>query len=638
MCGIIGICGVEPVSRKDRKEVEQGAEWMRLRGPDDSGFIEKGGICFGHRRLAILDPESGQQPWVDPETGAVLVFNGELFNFWELREQLVSCGIILRTQCDTELLMQAYRLWGRGCLEKLNGMFAFALYDPRKKECWLVRDRLGVKPLYYSFKDGRLRFASSMKGLFAFGNIERKLDLAAVSHYLRTVRTSLGRRTLIKGVCSLQPGEELLWEVGTSSEPECRTYWALPPGGSEGDPTTPSFEDACKETFSRVEAAVKRQMISDVPLGGFLSGGLDSSILSYLASKLKGSQFGTFSVGYDADGFNEWASIRENVRHNQLLNEEIHLEASDYRNDWQWLISEKGLPLSTPNEVPIYRLAKAFGTRYKVALSGEGADEVFGGYIIPTFCAFDWDRMCDGKGEVEPVCFQNSYGVADPGSRQEHFFRVNSWLSAGRLEQLFDPAVMLDRGQDPVEAHYRKLFAKNAGESTFSAYLRVHAGVNLEGLLSRLDTSTMAASVEGRVPFADHSLVEWLFKLPDAYKMKLQAGIDAAAVRARSVYDFDRENMVQSKRLLRGAFSACVPEQILQQRKVSFPVPFGAMFQEEWRDLYQSMLLQQEGPAGLLRKGVPNALAGATPVDPMLAWPMVNLFLWQQEFSVDFSH
>lgn len=636
MCGIIGIFGVRPASERDRLEVEQGAEWMRLRGPDGAGFFARDEIYFGHRRLAILDPEAGKQPWVDPDSGVVLVFNGELFNFWELRARLKSKGVVLRTQCDTELLMGAYRIWGRDCLKHLDGMFAFAIYDPADRSCWLVRDRLGVKPLYYHVEGSCLRFASSIKGLCAFEAVGRRLDRAAMAHYLRTIRTSLGRRTLIDGVSSLGAGEMLLWRKGqTAAEPSA--YWSIFDLPILGKEFIPSFDAACEETRARVRRAVERQMISDVPLGGFLSGGIDSSILAAEASDFSRSQLGTFSVGYDREGYNEWEAIRENVRHHQLTNEEIHLSPENYVEDWKWLIAEKGQPLSTPNEVPIYRLSRAFGRRYKVALSGEGADEVFGGYVIPTFCAHDWERFSAGPGGIDKECFRQAYGTLEAGSPQDHFFRVNSWLSRGRVAALFDSSLAPERDEDPVDLYYRILFAAGAPDTTFGTYLKIHAKVNLEGLLNRLDTSTMAASVEGRVPFTDHHLVEWLFSLPDAYKMCLRAGLSLEKLPHQSVYDFDREGLVESKRLLRRAYANRLPKQILERPKVSFPVPFAELFAGPWEDLYRAALADLNGPAGLLNPKERAVLLAEKSVDPMLAWPLVNLFLWQQEFSVGFS-
>jgi asparagine synthase (glutamine-hydrolysing) len=610
---------------------------MQRRGPDGAGFFQSQGVCLGHRRLAILDPESGQQPWVDRSTGVTLVFNGELYNYKALRKELSDLGVQLETSCDTELLLQAYLYWGRACLARIDGMFAFAFYDPREQCCWLARDRLGVKPLYYHFAAGQLRFASSMKALFAFPEVERRVDVASVLHYLRTIRTSLGSRTLVDGVHSLEPGSALYWSWERGGEPDVSSYWQLPHCRSRLTAAEISFEEASAETRRLLSAAVERQMLSDVPLGGFLSGGIDSSILSHLASSHAGSQFGTFSVGYDQEGFHEWRSIRENAKHHGLQNQEIRLHRADYLSDWSWLIGEKGLPLSTPNEVPIYRLAEAFGSQYKVALSGEGADEVFGGYLLPTFTAFDWDRMSNGVGAIDPECFQAAYGSDASGSRQEHFFRMNSWIPKDRVScLLYLPDRALDR-EDPVDAYYAKLFREYADDSTFSAYLKVHARVNLEGLLSRLDSSTMAASVEGRVPFTDHTLVEWLFRLPDRYKMDLQAGLRAQDVRRKSVYDLEREGLIESKRLLRNAFAGCVPARILKQRKVSFPVPFFDMFELEWRALYRSMLQSSCGPAQLLRAEVRAALASQDSVDAMLAWPLVNLFLWQQECGIDFS-
>ena len=638
MCGIIGICGARAISSRAREEIERGAERMQRRGPDGAGFFQSKGVCFGHRRLAILDPESGQQPWVERSTGVTLVFNGELYNYKVLRKELSDSGVQLKTCCDTELLMQAYLRWGRACLGRLDGMFAFAFYDPREDACWLARDRLGVKPLYYHFAAGQLRFASSMTALFAFSDIERKIDIGTVSHYLRTIRTSLGSRTLVDGVRLIEPGTDLYWGWKQTGGAEFNTYWQLPSCQTSLTAADISFEEAGKETRRLLDAAVERQMISDVPLGGFLSGGIDSSILSHLASKKAGSRLGTFSVGYDQEGFNEWESIRENARYHGVQNDEIRLNRADYLGDWSWLIGEKGLPLSTPNEVPIYRLANSFSSKYKVALSGEGADEVFGGYLLPTFTAFDWDRMYRGGGEMDAACFKAAYRADVCGSRQEHFFRMNSWIPKNRLNSLLDSRLCPLGSEDPVDAYYEKMFTDYTDDSTFSAYLKVHARVNLEGLLSRLDSSTMAASVEGRVPFTDHTLVEWLFRLPDSYKMALQSGLRVEDIRRKSVYDLEREGLIQSKRLLRNAFAGRVPERILKQRKVSFPVPFFDMFEAEWRELYQSMLKSSAGPAQLLCRDVRDALSNERQVDPMLGWPLVNLFLWQKEFSIEFTN
>lgn len=634
MCGIIGVYGRPSVTDSAREAVRLGTESMRLRGPDGVGFWEGAGLYFGHRRLAILDPQQGQQPWCDSDSGLCLVFNGEIYNFRELRSELEALGYRFHTNCDTELLLCAYQAWGRACVQRLDGMFAFAIYDPNCDGLWLVRDRLGVKPLYYSFDGQSLRFASTMKALFAFPQIERRLDPVGAWHYLRTIRTTLGRRTLIADIQTLEPGTQLWWQREAQPQPEISAYWSLDDYVPGPPDTMPDFDAACAESVAKLESAVARQLVCDVPLGGFLSGGLDSSILCGIVTRHHRQAFGTFSVGYDQAGFNEWDSIRESARYNSLENKEIHLRGSEYQQDWDWLIGEKGLPLSTPNEVPIYRLARGFAGSYKVALSGEGADEIFGGYVGPTYCAYDWDRVQAAADPAEVARILSYYGVTEMGSRMDHFFRVNGWLSGERLRALFQPQWAPAAAADPVDAYYQGLFERYAPHSTFDAYLRVHAKVNLEGLLSRLDTSTMAASVEGRVPYTDHSLVEWLFQLPDAYKMDLRAGVAGSSAADLSSMELGNSGAVESKRLLRGGFSQRVPERILTQPKVSFPVPFVEFFQGEWRGRYESMLASSGGVADLLRPELRSALAQQEPVDSMLAWPLVNLHLWQQRFNV----
>jgi len=615
---------------------------MANRGPDGEGFRSGAGWCFGHRRLSVIDVEGGAQPWWDEASGVVLVYNGEIYNFRAIRATLEGCGHGFRTDCDTEVIVRAYLEWGRACLERFEGMFAFALYDPRADALWLVRDRVGVKPLFYHWREERIEFASSMSGLLCFSRIDRRIDHAAAWHYLRTIRTSLGARALISGVCLLQPGEELWWprsEVG----PSRRRYWRLPAPASQAvdgakDACRPpadaaSLDEAAEAVAMQVERAVQAQLVSDVPLGLFLSGGLDSSVMASATVAAGGGRCGSCSVGYELDGFNEWPAVREAARFHGIDNEEIHLGGENYAGEWASLIAEKGLPLSTPNEVPIRHLAAGFGRRFKVALSGEGADEVFGGYLGPTFCAYDFDRSRGRWGGIRPEALRRWYGVDRFESREDHFFRVNSWLGAVRLREWFgdhfDAAAT-----EPMAGYYTGLFGEVAESSTFDAYLRVHFRVNLEGLLERLDSSTMAASVEGRVPFTDHRLVESVFRLPDSYKMSLFGNPSWEDCEEWNSFELGERGEVETKRLLRRAFSRRVPESVLRRPKVSFPVPFAAWFQASLEPLWRGTLADSSGPAGLLLPAARRAHQADRMVDPMLAWPLVNLQLWMQRFEV----
>ncbi|MCB1121049.1 MAG: asparagine synthase (glutamine-hydrolyzing) [Verrucomicrobiae bacterium] len=631
MCGIIGIFGKESLEQSDYQAVRSGMDAMALRGPDAAGVHDGAGFCFGHRRLSILDPGSGKQPWVDSASGVVLTYNGEIYNFREIKERLRSRGHSFVSSCDTEVLAKAYVEWGKECLQYLNGIFAFGVYDPRDDALWLVRDRLGVKPLYYHCSSGRLRFGSTLKALFAFPEVDRVLDPAAVWHYLRTIRTSFGKRTLLRNIYSLRPGEELWWK--RSSAPATRTYWQLP-AIAETDKSAISFEAAVEETRAKVDAAVGAQLISDVPLGGFLSGGLDSSVLTSAALAGGASRFGTYSVGYKEKGFNEWEYIREAAEYYEVPNHEIHLEAGNYLADWEWLSGEKGLPLSTPNEVPIWHLAKSFRSRFCVALSGEGADEVFGGYVGPTFCSIDYDRSQGRLGPVSQAALYRLYGTDKFLSRLDHYFRINSWMSVERLQEILNEDWYPDEREESVSAYYGELFQAAESCTTLDAYMRVHLSVNLEGLLNRLDTSTMAASVEGRVPFTDHRLVEWINQLPDAYKMSLLANNRWAELQEKNSFELIQDQRVESKRLLRSAFQNRVCSSILAREKMSFPVPFSQWFSTFLLEPFRDWMNDAPIIRSLLSDESRLALANSDAPDPMVAWPLMNLAIWQRQFHI----
>ncbi len=405
---------------------------------------------------------------------------------------------------------------------------------------------------------------------------------------------------------------------------------------ADSEKSNMNFRSVVEEARTRVDEAVRSQLISDVPLGGLLSGGLDSSVMTSAAIAGGSQDFGTYSVGYEESGYNEWSFIREAADYYGVSNEEIHLSGNDYLNDWEWLVGEKGLPLSTPNEIPIWHLAKAFRSRFTAALTGEGADEVFGGYVGPTFCGVDYDRATGHLGPVDDDALMRWYGTKRFEGRYEHFFQVNSWMSPDRLGELIQPQYLPSPEEDPVSHYYKSLFQETEVCSTFDAYLRVHLKVNLEGLLNRLDSSTMAASVEGRVPFTDHQLVEFLFSLPDACKMNLVEGIEWKDVESKNSFEISQERLVESKRVLRAAYQGRVCSSILEREKMSFPVPFTQWFQTILAEPYQACLNESTGVKALLPDQTRLALQSSKEIDPMVAWPLMNLAIWQQQFGISF--
>jgi len=641
VCGIVGTFNLNEASELAREAVREGMARMRLRGPDEEGFFEKPGIALGHRRLSIIDLKAGQQPFSDLATGVTLVFNGEIFNFAALRAELETMGRAFRTDSDTEVLLRAYLEWDEECVQRLSGMYAFAVYDPRSQRLLLARDRVGVKPLFYALRGEAFYFASSLKALLAFPRVEPVMDWAAASHYLTTVRTTLGRRSMIRDVSALLPGEILSIRRGERA-PTVRRYWDFPVVAA-AEKSGESMPEAAGKVRELMTASVREQLVSDVPLGGFLSGGVDSSILAGLAQTLTGGHYNAYSIGYDLEGYNEWPFVKLAAERYRMWCKDIHLQPEAYPADWKYLTAEKGLPLSTPNEVPIYRLARALKEDFTVALSGEGADEIFGGYVLPYFSAYDFERARRSEPAADEIL-----GPVDRAIRRlyrrpwlvdhvDQHFLLNSWMPAEAKRSLFRPEIQdALEGDGEMLSYYRDLFGRFAGCSTFDQHMHVHARINLEGLLFRVDSSTMAASVEARVPYTDHRLVEYLFHLPDRYKIDWMHPQSAADSERLNAAEIDRKGLVESKILLRRAFAQEVDESILRRKKVSFPVPvrewFGGFLGETAQDIIHGSALY----GGFFETaGVDRLLETADlPASGVALWPVTNLCLWQTEMGI----
>jgi asparagine synthase (glutamine-hydrolysing) len=644
MCGILGFFDVEVKSFVPETAMRAGLAHLRARGPDAEALHLAPGLALGHTRLVVIDPEGGDQPFLDPATGALLVFNGEIFNFRELRRDLAGRGHVFRGRSDTEVLLRAYLEWDFQCLKRLHGMFAFAIYDPQRERLLLARDRLGVKPLFYARHGTALMFASSCSALRCLPGVGAAMDPGAVSHYLTSIRTTLGRRTLLRDVQTLLPGEYLTMSR-QGREPVVRPYWSIP-AIPAADKDEPEFEKAAAHVRDLMEEAVKAQLISDVPLGGFLSGGLDSCVIASVACRETGGNFHAYNVGYDRPGYNEWPYVQAAAGRYGMRCRTIRLDESAFPGTWARLIRSKGMPVSTPNEIGIYHLAQALKQDYTVALSGEGADEILGGYTIPQFGAFDFDRARRAPrppGEPPDAldgALQRLYGRDHFSSILEHYLLLNSWVPFSDKIQLLTGEAWCDVAQDAALLDfYGGWFERLKDCSTFDAYMHVHARVNMEGLLSRVDSSTMAASVEARVPFTDHRLVEYLFGLPDRYKIDWRDGASRAVAADRNIAEIDQAGLLASKRLLRRAFCNDVPAEILERPKASFPVPFTESI-AAWMDDLPDGLLRDSPLAGTLFR--PDSLerllrSAGEPRSAMTLWPVVNLCLWQRECGAQWA-
>lgn len=634
MCGILGFFRRDGLNPEDQSAALAAMDCLRFRGPDAIGSWTGEKVFLGHTRLSILDPESGQQPWVDEKTGGVLVYNGEIYNYRELRNQLEGRGHLFRTGCDTEVLWNSYLEWGECCLSRLRGIFAFAIMDPRKRRLWLVRDRLGVKPLYYHRCNDGFVFASSLAAILTMRQDSPRWSLPSIVHYLMTARTELGSGTLYESVYNLEPGTFLRLDLETGSF-GIERYWSLPRISPE-DKGEEDMERAAGQVRDLLDGSFREQHLSsDVPVGAFLSGGLDSAILSASVQR-EGAALTAYSIGYERDRYNEWQAMERTALRSGLNWKRVTATEENFWEDCELLIRNKGGALTTPNEVPIYRMAEAFGKDCKVTLTGEGADEIFGGYAGPTFAAFDFDRSMGLHGGVSQQALLRAYGRSRFSSRSEHFLIANTWFRKRELEVLLPAFAGCRDGLEAVEGWYSTRFDALSELSSLDAYLHIHARVNLEALLNRLDSSTMRASIEGRVPFTDHRLAEYVFSLPDSFKMGLSAGFAPDELGSKNAFELDQGGHIETKKLLRRAYQSRVDPEILRRPKVSFPVPFIELLGGVYKDRLDGLLRESAGLSSLLAGDGPlaDSLAKAGPKSPMLSWLMLNLALTEKIWGV----
>ncbi len=639
MCGIVGIFELQTESSLPLPSLAPALRVLTPRGPDGEGEWSGHGCSLGHRRLSILDVKGGQQPWQDSDQSAgVLTYNGELYNYRALRERLAGRGYRFRSDCDTEVVHAAWESDGVRALDDFNGIFAFAWFDGRDR-LWLVRDQLGAKPLYYSVVEGRLFFASTVAALLSFEEIPRVLDRIAAAHYLASARTNLDDRTLLADIRILPPGHVL--EVRRGQRPETiqpRAYWNLPPLRA-ADKVELSLEAAGEACRERLTEAVQRQLQSDVPVGAFLSGGLDSSILLALSKDLRGTSLGSYGVEFTdaAPSEREGAYMREAATALETSFHPVELQQKDFSPTWEDLIGRHGLPLSTPNEVAIYHLARRLRAEFTVALGGEGADEVFAGYLLPYASAWDYARTQDiGYSSVLRQRIRDFYGISVFPHMAAHHLSLNVWSPPETIVGILGST--LEAGWDPVANYYRQSLNAVAECSPLDRYLHLHRRVNLEGLLLRLDANTMAASVEGRVPFADREIVEWANTLPDALRLHREDCTRVVPWRDHVAADWIQRGWVEGKRVLRSAFAERLPSSIVHRPKMSFPVPFQNELALRSMD-DRAWISENRALDGLVDRAAVLAFWDRTeiPGQYFRRWPLINLLRWADKWKVTAS-
>ncbi len=582
MCGITGIFDTRGKAEIDRNVLSLMNASQLHRGPDEGGIHVEAGLGFGHRRLSIIDLSSGQQPLFNEDGSVVVVFNGEIYNFVDLMPELVSLGHTFRTHCDTEVIVHAWEEWGEACVHRFRGMFAFALWDCNKNTLFLARDRLGIKPLYYGLlPNGIFLFGSELKALLAYPDFPRKMDSCAIEEYFAYGYIP-EPRTIFNDARKLSPGYSLTLTHGKPF-PAPKKYWDIPfnPVGQISE------QDAGEELIRRVREAVKIRLVAEVPLGAFLSGGVDSGAVVAMMAELSPDPVNTCSIGFTNPKFNEAEyaariASRYHTRHNTG---QVNTDDFALIDRLATLYDE---PYADSSALPTYRVCELAKKSVTVALSGDGGDENFAGYrryrthmheekmrsLLPLGIRrplFGLLGTIYPKADFAPKIFRaKTTFEALARDSVEGYFHSVSVMDDKLRARLFSTSFQRElQGYKAVEV-LKNHAAQSPTNDPLSLVQYLDMKTYLPGdILTKVDRASMAHALEVRVPLLDHQFVEWTSGLPSDYKLRSGEG----------------------KYIFKKALAPHLPEDILYRPKMGFAVPLASWFRGPLRDRVKKSVL-----------------------------------------------
>jgi asparagine synthase (glutamine-hydrolysing) len=624
MCGIVGIVnnGERPI---DRALLERMNQRIKHRGPDEEGFYIKENVGLAMRRLSIIDLAGGQQPIHNQDKTKWIVFNGEIYNYRELRKYLEKDGARFYTHSDTEVILHLYERLGSDCLEQLRGMFAFAIWDERKKELFLARDRVGKKPLLYCLKtNGDLIFGSEFQAIIEHPDISREIDPEALNAYLVYLCVP-APMTIYRDVRKLEPAHWLIWKDGKI---ETRRYW-MPDYSKK---IKISKEEAIEETTRLVEEATRLRMIAEVPLGAFLSGGVDSSMVVALMARNSDQPVKTFSIGFEEEDFSELKYARKVAQHVGADHHEFIVKPQALEI-LPTLVEHYGEPFADSSAIPSYYVARETRRHVTVALNGDGGDESFAGYeryqamklgeayrSIPNIIRkplIEIPLKMIPTSEVKRSRLRDIKRFTDAASLSSTE-RYGRWICAfnrASRNKLLTQEFQKNIFNDPLQFINAWVGNKN-GIGLLDTTLKTDLLTYLPNdLLVKMDIASMANSLEARSPFLDHKVIEFAASLPERLKMRL----------------------LDTKTLLKSAAARLVPKEVIYRQKMGFGVPVGRWFLRELKPLVTETLLGEK----LARRGILNAAEVKNYVNEHLEmkkdhsyriWTLLMLELWFQRF------
>ncbi len=583
MCGINGIAYTRASGRRiDEPLLTAMRDIQSHRGPDAEGLFIDGNIGLGHRRLSIVDVEHGSQPMLNGDRSVALVYNGEIYNHADYREELKASGYEYKTTSDTETILFLYQKFGFECVEKLRGMFAFAIWDKRRRHLFIARDRLGIKPLYYVHdEEGNLFFGSEIKTLVEAGAVKPEINFDVLPDQLANHGTSYDE-TLYRDVKRLMPGHFMVWKEGRL---ETKKYWDI-----SYEPKTELLNDEAftEEWLEEFRRSVELRLMADVPLGMFLSGGIDSSAICALMSKMVDEPIKTFSVGFEETEANEFAYARRVAEAFKTEHHEITITPEQFFKELPNLIWHEDEPLGFTASVPLYFVSRLAQQHVKVVLTGEGSDEMMAGYgrYRKALKLLEYGVKYEALAPSAVRSVVKSGVESLPAGLGRKLNRTFLSRTADVEGMLFDnfsifPVKLQDRllteetknriaDLDPYR-ELKRWFEANDAEELLDKILYTDAKTYLHELLMKQDQMSMAASVESRVPFLDHKLVELTSKMPVDMKLRGKS----------------------TKWILREAMGGVLPDVILDRPKMGFPVPVGKWLRGQFRHVTEEFVLSE---------------------------------------------
>jgi asparagine synthase (glutamine-hydrolysing) len=623
MCGINGIAFSNEARRVDESSVRRMRDVIHHRGPDDGGIFVEKNVGLGHRRLAIVDVSHGAQPMFNEDDSICIVYNGEVYNHADYRAELEAKGHVYQTHCDTETILHLYEEHGAKCVEKLRGMFAFAIWDRRRKELFIARDRLGVKPLYYVHDaEGNLFFASEIKSLLEAKAVRAEINFNVLPDQLANHGTS-GDETLFRNVKRLLPGHTLSWKDGRI---KIEKFWDVSFEPKHGEKTDAEFVEEWRELFRK---SVELRLMADVPLGMFLSGGIDSSAICAMMARAVDEPIKTFSVGFSEREANELEYARLVSNAFKTEHHEITVTPAQFFEILPKLVWHEDEPLGFIASVPLYFVSKLAQNHVKVVLTGEGSDEILGGYgrYRKTLSLLKYGEKYESlTPNFLRELVKNNVGSLPLGAKLSRTFLSRSAdienlyfdnfaiFSKAMQENLLTRETKEKIAHENPYADLQNYLAETDARDLLDKLLYADTKTYLHELLMKQDQMSMAASIESRVPFLDHKLVEYTAKLPRRMK-----------IRGR-----------ETKWILREAMREILPAEILNRPKMGFPVPVGNWFRREFRHIVDEYVSSERAVsrgifnADFVREIVARHNAGENHDERL--WFLVNFEMWQRQF------